>query len=59
QILEERLDLSKVKKAIEITQKHIKRKLEANEKQVCEVILDSLITAQEAGTFWEIDIYLE
>jgi hypothetical protein len=56
---EERIEFSQLEKAITITETYCKKKLSEQEKKACGIIAESLKTAKNSGTFWEIDIYLE
>ncbi len=56
---EERIEYDQLDLAIHLVQKYSKKSICDQEKKACDLILESLKTAKESGTFWEIDIMLE
>ncbi len=56
---EERLAFENLPKAIEYTEKAIKKASQEIEISALSKVKDSLTLAKESGTFWEIDIYVE
>ncbi len=56
---EERLDFVNLLKAIEYTEKAIKKAKQEVKISALSKVKDSLKLAKESGTFWEIDIYVE
>lgn len=56
---EERIELSDIDRAIQIAEHYMKKLKDDTEISGCEKIIESLKAAKAAGTFWEIDIYLD
>lgn len=56
---EERIELSQLDQAIEMTEKKMKKSRDELETEAINKVLQSLQVAKESATFWEIDIYLE
>ena len=56
---EEIIELCQLKEAIGLTKEKINKSKNPLEINACYIVLDSLVEAQKAKTYWEMDVYVE